>query len=92
MQKLRKMNPFLIGGYRKMKSVASDGSEAIANVHGRVFDVGCTACKLYPSSGAAVDWASEILGSPYTYMIQVHGSDTGFLLQMFVPWFSLITG
>jgi hypothetical protein len=68
-------------GYEKMVSAAKDASDAIANVHGRRFEVNCIPCVQNPTSGAASDWMLGVIGAPYVYNLELRDKGRfGFLL------------
>jgi len=62
-------------GYDKLKNMADKGNEALYNVHGTRFDVGCIPCLLYIASGGSMDWALGEAGIPYSYGMELR--DTG---------------
>ena len=64
-----------------MVSSAEDARDAIANVHGRKFQVGCTPCIHNIASGASSDWALGVIGAPYAYNLELRDTGRfGFLL------------
>ena len=58
-----------------MLNLAKKANNAIFNVHGKLYDVGCASCILYTCSGTSMDWAYGVAGIPYVYSIELR--DTG---------------
>ena len=56
-------------------------NEALFNVHGKYYDVGCIPCLLYIASGGSMDWALGEAGIPYSYGMELRDTGNyGFLL------------
>jgi len=68
-------------GYDKLKNLADKSNEALYNVHGSRYDVGCIPCMLYIASGGSMDWALGEAGIPYSYGMELRDTGRyGFLL------------
>ena len=68
-------------GYDKLKNLADKSNEALYNVHGSRYDVGCIPCMLYIASGGSMDWALGETGIPYSYGMELRDTGRyGFLL------------
>jgi len=68
-------------GYDKLKNLADKSNEALYDVHGTRFDVGCIPCLLYVASGGSLDWALGEAGIPYSYGMELRDTGRyGFLL------------
>ena len=59
----------------KMQAFAEKANQALFEVHGTSYDVGCIPCLLYIASGGSMDWALGELGIPYSYGMELR--DTG---------------
>ena len=56
-------------------------NDALLNVHGEYYDVGCIPCLLYIASGGSMDWALGEAGIPYSYGMELRDTGRyGFLL------------
>jgi len=67
--------------YDAMMMVAQVGVDAIFAVNGSTYTPGPHFATIYPSTGTIVDWGYEVLGLPYTYIIEARDfGDYGFLL------------
>jgi len=62
-------------GIDKMQALADKANQALFDVHGTSFDVGCIPCLLYIASGGSSDWALGEAGIPYAYAMELR--DTG---------------
>ena len=56
-------------------------NEALYDVHGKRYEVGCIPCLLYIASGGSMDWALGELGIPYSMAMELRDTGMyGFLL------------
>merc|ERR1712083_112022 len=64
-----------------MQALADKANQALFDVHGKSFDVGCIPCLLYPASGGSSDWALGEAGIPYAFGMELRDKgDYGFHL------------
>eukprot|EP00091_Calanus_sinicus_P004031 TRINITY_DN14227_c0_g1_i2.p1 TRINITY_DN14227_c0_g1~~TRINITY_DN14227_c0_g1_i2.p1 ORF type:complete len:414 (+),score=103.00 TRINITY_DN14227_c0_g1_i2:90-1331(+) len=61
--------------YDDLYEMAMKGNDALFDVHGKTFEVGCIPCMLYVASGGSLDWTLGELGIPYSYGMELR--DTG---------------
>eukprot|EP00091_Calanus_sinicus_P004032 TRINITY_DN14227_c0_g1_i3.p1 TRINITY_DN14227_c0_g1~~TRINITY_DN14227_c0_g1_i3.p1 ORF type:complete len:414 (+),score=99.31 TRINITY_DN14227_c0_g1_i3:90-1331(+) len=61
--------------YDDLYEMAMKGNDALYDVHGKTFEVGCIPCMLYVASGGSLDWTLGELGIPYSYGMELR--DTG---------------
>lgn len=61
--------------YDDLYNMAMLGNDALYDVHGKIFEVGCIPCMLYVASGGSLDWTLGELGIPYSYGMELR--DTG---------------
>jgi len=61
--------------YREIEDLAIDAADALYQVHGTVFDP-INSADLYPAAGAADDWYKGVLGSRFTFTVELR--DTGY--------------
>ena len=68
-------------GIDKMQALAYKANQALFDVHGTSFNVGCIPCLLYKVSGGSSDWALGEAGIPYTYAMELRDKGPyGFIL------------
>merc|ERR1711892_82937 len=68
-------------GYDAMFDLGNRGNDALYNVHGKFYEVGCIPCVLYTAAGTSLDWALGVAGIPYVYSIELRDTGSyGFLL------------
>ena len=68
-------------GIDKMQALAYKANQALFDVHGTSFNVGCIPCLLYKVSGGSSDWALGEVGIPYTYAMELRDKGPyGFIL------------
>jgi len=58
-----------------LSAMANIGNDALYEVHGTNFEIGCIPCLLYVASGGTLDWTLGELGIPYSYAMELR--DTG---------------
>merc|ERR1711910_310325 len=61
--------------YKEVQQLAIDAGDALFQVHGTVFDP-INSADLYPAAGAADDWYKGVLGSRFTFTVELR--DTGY--------------
>jgi len=68
-------------GYDAMFDLGNRGNDALYEVHGKFYEVGCIPCVLYTAAGTSLDWALGVAGVPYVYSIELRDTGSyGFLL------------
>jgi len=67
--------------YQEMLTLAQKGADALFNVHGKTYEVGCIPCMLYIASGSSTDWAHGEVGIGFTTSMELRDTGLhGFLL------------
>lgn len=59
--------------------VGNAGAAAIEAVDGKVYNVGPHYTTIYPSTGTVVDYGYEVVGLPYTFIIEARDTGYGFM-------------
>jgi len=67
--------------YQELLAMAEKGADALKNVHGKTYEVGCIPCMLYIASGSSTDWAHGDGGIFFTTSMELRDTGIfGFLL------------
>jgi len=67
--------------YEEMYDIAMKGSDALTQVHGKQYEVGCIPCILYVASGSSTDWVKGVAGVDFAMAMELRDTGSyGFLL------------
>lgn len=65
--------PEHVENYDDLQAIGNKATEAIKEVHGRIYKSGSMYETIYPSSGGSKDWVHSELGIPITFTFELRG-------------------